>query len=642
MSALREPIGALDQRAWTLRFTNRDDLRAVVDEILRLAPAGSLEEATGHYHRAVWAWQANDRDQSSAARALAAQLFERHRDVAGTANCRDLEALAERFMGNLDRAAQLYRINRELPDSARTLAEHYVSCSGEGAVFLATARHDDCQRVWSIALSLAQKTNNPGLEVSALCNLGAWNIAVCNFDDGRRLCQRAFDLAQTVLDLKRPAGFTAGWLNSGMNLVVAFDCLGRHDDARIMVQRIMDREGDFPPGQLANYYVTLASAVLHAGDIGRAEHFLRQSLEVGGAATDFAIEGSIVQAEIWNQRGEHAHTRELCARVIAEGQARKRDVSAHDLMRLYNAATLANEALGDFETALRHQKIAFEKYEELVGKSARARRLTLEIQTELERTEWQRDQALKLRRAAESEQARLAELNGALQAANAAKSGFLAAASHDLRQPVLAVSLLADTLGERLSDPRQRELVTRIRQSTEALRRLLGELLDISELDAGATQASIATFPIADLLLAIDDEFRDLALSRDLELRLRSVDTWVASDASHLLRIMRHLVTNALAFTERGGVLVAARVRGDTLWLEVWDTGIGIGDQHLPHLFEEFYQVGNRARDRRKGLGLGLAIVKRLAELLGHHLEVHSRPGRGTVVRLALPRRQPY
>jgi signal transduction histidine kinase len=192
-----------------------------------------------------------------------------------------------------------------------------------------------------------------------------------------------------------------------------------------------------------------------------------------------------------------------------------------------------------------------------------------------------------------------------------------------------------------VSDPSQGELVSRIQHSTAALQRLLSELLDISELDAGATAANISTFPISDFLLEIDAEFRDLAVNRNLQLRLAATDAWVVSDADHLLRIMRNLVTNALTYTESGGVLIAARVRGGVLLLEVWDTGVGIAAEHLPHLFEEFYQVGNRARDRRKGLGLGLAVAKRLAALLKHPLEVQSRPGRGTVVRLTLPMVRP-
>lgn len=637
MNALPNSFKSLDQQAWQLRFASRDGLRAVADEMLRLAPSGSLAEAAGLFHFAVWAWQANEREASHAARGRAAQLFEQFGSVAGAANCRDLEALAERMAGNMVAAAALYQINRNLPESARTLAEQCVTCNGLGGVLLALAEHDECQRVWSIAVSLAQKSGNPGLAVSTLCNLGAWNITVCNFEDGRRLCQKAFELAERVFDVTQPSGMTTGWLNSGMNLLVALDNLGEHAEASVLAERILACEAHFPPGPIANYFVTFASVFLHTGDGERAECFLQRSRAAGTLVADFALEQSVVQAEIWNERGNFVGTRDLCARLVADTQFMQHYTSAQSLMRFYNAATRASEELGDFATALLHQKTAFEKYEELVGKSARARRLTLEIQTELQRTEWQRDQALKLRRAAELEQARLAELNAALEAANAAKSGFLAAASHDLRQPVHAVSLLADTLASRVSDPKQSELVSRIQHSTVALQRLLSELLDISELDAGATKAELSAFPISDFLLNIDAEFRDLAVSRKLQLRLAASDAWVMSDGHHLQRIVRNLVTNALTYTERGGVLIAARVRGDALLLEVWDTGVGIAGEHLPHLFEEFYQVGNRARDRRKGLGLGLAVAKRLAVLLKHPIEARSRPGRGTVVRLTLP-----
>lgn len=640
MTTVQARIDALDHAAWRLRYSNRDQLRVVVDEMLRIAPPESREAALALYHEAVWTWQANRRDESRVKREQAAQMFARLRDVAGIANCQDLASLDARLSGNLDLAERLCIENCALPEGARLPAEHCVCYTGAGAVQFARGQHDDCQRTWSMALAYAQKADNPGLEVSTLCNLGGWNISVCNFEDGRRLSERAFDLAQRIFEQAGGTEVTTGWINSGMNLLVALDCLGLHTEAMAVFERVVVWEKALPPTQLANYYVTFASALLHAGEVRRAEHYLRASLVGECSTTDFALEQSIVQAEIWNQRGDFEATRDICARLLRDRDdtVSTRDVSAHDLMRFYNAATLANESLGNFEAALEHQKAAFEKYEELVGKSARARRLTLEIQTELQRTEWQRDQALRMRHAAERERERLAELNIALETASSAKSGFLAAASHDLRQPVHAVSLLADTLAQRLAgNAQQSELVSRIAQSTAALQRLLSELLDISELDAGATAAHIAALPIADLMLTVDGEFRDAATAQGLELRMVANDVWVKSDATHLLRILRNLVANALAYTQQGGVLIAARARNNELLLEVWDTGMGIEARHLPQLFEEFYQVGNHARDRRKGLGLGLAIVKRLADLLGHRVEVQSRPGRGTVVRVVLP-----
>lgn len=637
MDTAQAALDALDRRAWQARFVSRSGLRSAVDAMLRLAPPGSPAAAKAHFHLAVSHWQANLHAESELARRHAEELFARHDHAAGLANCRDLEAQVARIAGHHAYALDLYRINRALPDAARTAAEHCVTCAGEGAVYMVTGEHDACQRVWSIAVSLAQRADNPGLEVSALSNLAAWNIGVCNFEDGRQLSQRAVDLADQTFDLSHPEDMMGSWFSSGMNLLVALDSLGRHTEARSVAARLLALQTHFSPSQRANYFVSFASAYLHAGEIDDAERFLHRSIETGGATPEFALEQSIVQAEIWNQRGQFAETKALCQKLMNDAPAALRGISAYDLMRFHNAATAANEAQGDYANGLLHQKIAFEKYEELVGTSARARRLTLEIRAELQRTEWQRDQALKHRIAAEAEQRRLAELNTALQAANTAKSGFLAAASHDLRQPIHAVSLLADTLATRLSEPIQRELVARIQHSTTALQRLLNELLDISELDAGATIAEMTHFPVGELLLNLDNEFRGVANSRNLQLRLAAIDVWTTSDRGHLLQIMRILLVNALNHTVRGGVLIAVRSRRGSVMLEVWDTGVGIAAEHLPRLFEPFYQVGNRARDRRKGFGLGLAIASRLANLLGHSLEVHSRPGRGTVARLILP-----
>ncbi len=637
MNDREDRLEALHEAAWQARFVDREELRSAADEIIRLASPGSLHEAHGHFHLAVWAWQNDESELAVAERIKAAKLYEQLDDVAGTANCRDLEALVERVAGNYARASALYKLNQDIAEPCRTPAERCMTCNGEGALYLAQGKHDECQRLWSIAVSLAQKAANPGLEVSALSNLGAFHIAVCNFEDGCVLSRRAFELADRVSNHDRPSSMTTGWFNSGMNLLVALDCLGHHVEAGALADRIASHEAHFPRGHAANYFASFASAKLHAGDIDLAERFLHRSvaMEDTGAARD--LEQAILQAEIWNLRGEHQLARDLCATWDLRQTQLQGDASAYDLMRFHRAATRANEALRDFETAFRHEKFAFEHYEALVATSARARRLTLELQTELQRTEWQRDQARRLRIAAEHEQARLGDLNRALEAANAAKSSFLAAASHDLRQPVMAVSLLAEALTARSSDPVQIELATRIQHSSAALQRLLSELLDISELDAGAAAVSLQRFPISDCLIAIDSEFREIASKRSLDLRLAAGAQWVLSDRHYLLRILRNLVANAFSYTDRGGVLVAARRRNDSLLLEVWDTGVGIPAEHLPHLFEEFYQVGNRARDRRKGLGLGLAITKRLAALLNHPIEVKSRVGKGTLVRVTLP-----
>ena len=242
-----------------------------------------------------------------------------------------------------------------------------MTCSGEGAVLLATGQHDACQRVWSIAVSLAQRASNPGLEVSTLCNLGAWNIAVCNFEDGRQLGQRAFDLAEQVFDLAHPEELNSGWFNSGMNLLVALDCLSRQAEAMAVASRLLEMEAHFPSSQRANYFVTFASAMLHAGNVDQAGYFLQKHRR----------RRRDTRTSRWNNQScrqkygiglANTAGRNRCARSCMTTRRCSVTMSTHDLMRFHNAATFANEALGDFQAALAHQKIAFDKYEELVGR----------------------------------------------------------------------------------------------------------------------------------------------------------------------------------------------------------------------------------------------------------------------------------
>ncbi|HEV6965039.1 hybrid sensor histidine kinase/response regulator [Roseateles sp.] len=231
----------------------------------------------------------------------------------------------------------------------------------------------------------------------------------------------------------------------------------------------------------------------------------------------------------------------------------------------------------------------------------------------------------------------------ALEQANVAKTRFLASASHDLRQPLHAISLLTGLLGERASGPGVPDLVQRIGQSTEAMESLLNGILDISRLDAGVEHPQLIPLSAGELVERIDRQFGPQAAARGLRLRVRAAaaDSWLRSDRVLLGRMLDNLVANALRYTAQGGVLVAVRPRGDGLALEVWDSGIGIPADQLEAVFEEFVQLHNPQRDRSLGLGLGLSIVRRTAELLGHRIEVRSRLGRGSMFRLVVPRSAP-
>lgn len=225
----------------------------------------------------------------------------------------------------------------------------------------------------------------------------------------------------------------------------------------------------------------------------------------------------------------------------------------------------------------------------------------------------------------------------AAEEANAAKSRFLAAASHDLRQPVHALSLFVAAAQIQPINPETRTLLDHIDDSVRSLGRLFGGLLDISRLDAGVVEVNRLSFAVRPVIHNVFREFAALAESKDLQLRMRVPDVAIHSDPLLFERIVRNVVANAVAYTTSGGVLIGSRRRGDSLRIEVWDTGWGIAPADQVQVFEEFYQVGNPERDRTRGVGLGLAIVKRLTTLLGHRLDLRSQPGRGSCFAVEVP-----
>lgn len=236
------------------------------------------------------------------------------------------------------------------------------------------------------------------------------------------------------------------------------------------------------------------------------------------------------------------------------------------------------------------------------------------------------------RRAAEAARSR-----DEAERASAAKTRFLASASHDLRQPMHAIALLVGVLRERAGDPQTRAVVARIEQSVEAMENLFRSLLDISKLDAGAVRPNVGEVAVATLLAGIVASYGELARAKGLTLRAVPSRAVVASDAALLERILGNLVANAINYTSRGGVVIGARRRGNALRLLVVDTGPGIPPAHRDDIFEEFFQLQNPGHDRSKGLGLGLSIVRRSADLLGHALIVRSAEGRGSTFGVEVP-----
>jgi signal transduction histidine kinase/CheY-like chemotaxis protein len=233
----------------------------------------------------------------------------------------------------------------------------------------------------------------------------------------------------------------------------------------------------------------------------------------------------------------------------------------------------------------------------------------------------------------------------ALSDANRAKSRFLAAASHDLRQPLHALNLLVAQLRAEPTPAERDRLTLRVESAVASINGLFDGLLDISKLDAGVVAANVAAFPLQEVLDKVEVTFAEDARARGLHLHVRPHAAWVQSDPVLLERMLDNLVANALRYTRRGGVLVGCRLRGSPgsqqVRVEIWDTGIGIAPDKHQDIFAEFYQVAPAGTLRGEGLGLGLSIVSRLGQLLGHPVNVASRQGRGSCFGVTLPRASP-
>ncbi len=221
--------------------------------------------------------------------------------------------------------------------------------------------------------------------------------------------------------------------------------------------------------------------------------------------------------------------------------------------------------------------------------------------------------------------------------ANQAKSRFLAAASHDLRQPMHALGLFAAAVRPHVSSAQGQHIVDKIESSVNSTEVMFNALLDVSRLDAGILVPDIKPLHVGELLNRLVAEYTPRAEVKGLTLRARRCTHTILSDPSLLERVIRNYLSNAIRYTHRGGLLIGTRVRGDGLNIEVWDTGEGIPQDKLNDIFQEFYQLGNPERDKAKGLGLGLAIVKRIGELLAHPIEVVSRLRRGSKFAIQVP-----
>ncbi|MGB8816383.1 MAG: ATP-binding protein [Rhizobiaceae bacterium] len=295
-----------------------------------------------------------------------------------------------------------------------------------------------------------------------------------------------------------------------------------------------------------------------------------------------------------------------------------------ELVSDINRLKRINEALiARVERSMDQQGNAFTLFQTAINLDGRVRAKTDELKQTLRRLEQSNRDLSVAKEAAET--------------ANASKTRFIAAASHDVLQPLNAARLSVSGLADMLTEGEGARLVHQVERSLDTMEELLRTLLDISRLDSGVMQPEITAFHLQDVFDALALDFAPLAGKAGLKLRIRPTKLPIASDRMMFRRILQNILSNALRYTGQGGVLVAARLRGQTVLIEVHDTGIGISREQSALVFEEFHRSPEAASAHAGGLGLGLSIVRRMSSALGHRLEFSSTVGKGTLFRLAVP-----
>ena len=655
MAATRsDELNQLFVNALAERLRRQDRLEPHARHMLDLAagdPRWLLRARVLQGYAAVYQGRVDD-GHSIASEALA--QFEAIADIPGIAAGRDLLSGCDIALGNYAAALGLLKPVLAFERASRSELEWSVTYSRMALVNERLGDFDEALRWHYRNLRVARASGDAAAEAMALGSLGGLQLSLQNKDDAAEL----LDSAWRVLGDAGQA-WTNTWSVVAMNRLMVLAALERLEEAVPLAQAILEREPAMPPEPRAKRKMLLASVFSLAGQSDRAQGLLDEGLAPYEANAPPPVEWVWAQARLWNRAHRHADVVRIC---VAHRQAETRgELGAadmpEDLVRLHNEATIAHEALGDHAAALASQRALIVAERELVSAAARARRTTLQIQYELDSAQRDRDEARRREQTSALEQARLGELNNALRAANEAKTRFLAAASHDLRQPVQALTMYMAALKLEGESQQRHGLMHRMEQSLHALSSMFDVLLDVSRLDAGMVKVHRGVVRIDELLTRLVDEHLLRADERRLKLRLR-LPLAIHSPASHsdavlLERCLRNLIDNALKYTVRGGVVVRLRavpasVNGiaDDLaddsamgWrIEVRDTGPGLAPELHEQVFEEFFQVGNEERDRAKGLGLGLAIVRRTTGLLGHRLSLSSRPGRGSCFGIELPR----
>ncbi len=654
-------LDVLVQAAWSQHYRQPALLVARGRDIAQHAGVGTWHAAWGWLHQAWGQRFAGDADASTLALCQAQHIFAGLADERGLAACRDLQAMVLGGQRQFQPALELLDHNLSLPSGLRNAYERLPTHQRRAWVLDLLGRRDEALRDRYAMLAVARETADPAAVAYAMGMLGGAHADQYNLEEADRLCSEATALA-------RGSNAFHAFALAALNHLNALVTLGRGAQALPVVKSLEASEAELSPRAREQRCIVYADVYLQTGDIAAAQTLLDESVRLRHPGSQSLLSWTTTQVACCVAKGQHAQARRLGEAWLANPQTGTDpgEVPSEQLRLLQNLS-IACERQGDMGAALRHQRKAFDVHEALVGRSARARRLGLEVEHQLARERWAREQAQQRQQAAEAEGLRLDQVNRALVAANQAKTRFLAAASHDLRQPVQALAMTMAALQCETLSPAQGELVHRMGQSLAALVRMFDVLLDVSRLDAGIVPVRLRALDLRPLLHRLVDEHQAAAQAQGLLVRLRLPHPDLGplhtrTDPVLLERCLRNLMDNALKYTRRGGVLLAVRrctlaptpsalgavhadhsqahpadPAGATGWrLCVIDSGIGMSPEVQAQVFDEFFQADNPQRDRSRGLGLGLSIVQRVARLLDHPVGLRSRQAHGTQFSLTL------
>ncbi len=620
----------LHRLAWEARFRDPSAIGAIAQRMADCSAAGSVELAWAHLHRAVAFRFIRDSASMQMAIADAEALFRANGFEPGIAMCREQKARLLANTGDEGAARSLADANSPELRGRLNVWEQFALADLDVVIATRFSTPEATIRVLSKAIVAARATGDSAAIAQTQSMLAGKHAELNNYETALTLGLEAYQLAAAV----KPG---AAWYISGLNLLLIHNGMGNAQEALLLTQALSPFDETFfqPIREQSN--LLYARAYLLNNDPQAAQVALDRSRAFVAVQTQ-THSWTSAQANVFLATHEASRAKKLCTEWIEKTPRAEKGLYPSAALRIYRTAAQASESTGDLRAALDFEREAAIYSEIELGRAALARRVALEIEFDFDRERAARDEADKKRVESEIERARLDELNRQLDAALQTRTRFLAAASHDLRQPAHALALYAAALEHETSRPALVDISSRMRATVGSLSNMFDGLLELARLDADAVKPQHESFDLTELLTRLCTEYADRLIHPNAMLKLRRMRTecFVRSDAVLVERVLRNLMGNAVKYAGEGAILVALRRRASSLDIEVRDSGPGMSAEELRHIFDEFFRARS-ANNRRDGLGLGLAIVERFARLLDMQIAVRSRMGCGTTFVVRIP-----